>query len=407
MCARAFCLPLLRLASSFRLNILFSICAIVLSFSACGTNENSDVTKSLVPESDGAYHVRPGESIQAAIEAAATDESVSVVKVHEGTYRPSKLGQAFIWFNKKHDGLTLEAVGEVTLTAANEDISVITSASHPAIVNHVIYIGDGVTAATKISGFRITGANGMFTRDGVDVIEPDMREDLRPGHFFFSDGGAIKIYGNASPVLSNLEIYENEVYLCGGGISVEQRSVGTDYVTIRNCVFRGNRSPATGSAIDLLEGSKGRIENCLFVDNVGNYGMADISKSIGLTYKPEHGCGALTVFPKSTAIVTNCTFTNNWNGVDDDGIESRYKDCIFWKNTNGDGSRAGAPFEMDVNGTTNVEGCTIFGGIADLKKTVDIDLNKFGDVDPEFDESFVPRSMKHQMVGYRPTGYQK
>ena len=50
---------------------------------------------------------------------------------------------------------------------------------------------------------------------------------------------------------------------------------------------------------------------------------------------------------------------------------------------------------------------TIFGGIADLKKTVDTALNKFDDVDPDFDESFVPRSIKHQMVGYRPTGYQK
>ena len=398
---------MLGLVSNFRLIRLFSVCAMVLLLLACGTNDNGDVIKSLVPESDGAYHVRPGESIQAAIEAAASNDSVSVVKVHEGTYRPSKLGQAMIWFNKKHDGVKLQAVGEVTLTAANEDISVITSASYPAIVNHVIYIGDGVTAATEISGFRITGANGMFTQDGVDVIEPELREDLRPGHFFFSDGGAVKVFGNASPVLCNLEIFENEVYLCGGGISVEQRNVGTDYVTIRNCVFRGNRSPATGSAVDLLEGSKGRIENCLFVGNVGNYGMADISKSIGLTYKPEHGCGALTVFPKSTAIVTNCTFTNNWNGVDDDGIESSYKNCIFWKNTNGDGSRAGAPFEMDVNGTTSVEGCTIFGGIADLKKTIDLTLNEFGDVDPDFDESFVPRSMKHQTVGYRPTGYQK
>lgn len=379
----------------------------MLLLSACGKDDNGGVTKKLMPESDGAYHVRPGESIQDAIEAAAKNASVSVVKVHEGTYRPSKLGQAFIWFNKKHDGVKLQAVGDVTLTAENEEISVITSASYPAIVNHVIYIGDGVTSATEISGFRITGANGMFTQDGVDVIEPEMRKDLQPGHFFFSDGGAVKIFGNASPVLSDLEIVENEVYLCGGGISVEQRNVGTEFVTIRNCIFRGNRSPATGSAIDLLEGSKGRIENCLFVDNIGNYGMNDITKSIGLTYKPEHGCGALTVFPKSTAIVSNCTFTNNWNGVDDDGIESSYKNSIFWKNTNGDGTRAGAPFELDVNGTTKVDGCTIFGGIADLKKTIDVSKNEFGEFDPEFDESFVPKSMKHQSVGYRPVGYQK
>ena len=70
-----------------------------------------------------AYRVRPGGSIQAALEAAANDPANKIVYVHAGTYRPPAHGQALIWFNERHDGITLEAVGEVVLTAANPAIA--------------------------------------------------------------------------------------------------------------------------------------------------------------------------------------------------------------------------------------------------------------------------------------------
>src|ERR1035438_9998887 len=60
-----------------------------------------------------AYRVQPGGSIQAALEAAAKDPANKIVYVHAGTYRPAAHGQALIWFNERHDGITLEAVGEV------------------------------------------------------------------------------------------------------------------------------------------------------------------------------------------------------------------------------------------------------------------------------------------------------
>jgi len=65
------------------------------------------------------YHVYPGGRIQDALEAAAKDAVNKVVYVHAGTYRPAAKAQALIWFNARHDGITLEAVGEVILTAAN------------------------------------------------------------------------------------------------------------------------------------------------------------------------------------------------------------------------------------------------------------------------------------------------
>ena len=64
------------------------------------------------------YHVHPQGRIQDALEAAARDPVNKTVYVHAGTYRPAARGQALVWFNARHDGITLEAVGDVTLTAS-------------------------------------------------------------------------------------------------------------------------------------------------------------------------------------------------------------------------------------------------------------------------------------------------
>src|SRR5688572_28411436 len=95
-------------------------------------------------QADG-YHVYPNGRIQEALEAAAKDPSKKTVYVHAGTYRPAARGQALIWFNARHDGITLEAVGDVTLTAANPDVADQQAPSYPAVVNHVVYFGDGIS----------------------------------------------------------------------------------------------------------------------------------------------------------------------------------------------------------------------------------------------------------------------
>ena len=383
---------------------LFAISLLALSLvgTSCSRNGDSAGAKPWIPEEDGAYHVREGEDIQAAIEAAAKDERHKVVKVHEGTYFPRQAGQAFLWLNRKHDGIRLEAVGKVTLTAANPKVAIVTGRSFPAIVNHVVYFGHGISDSTVLDGFEITGANGHMIQEGVETIDPGLPESLKPTLFFYSDGGAVKVYGDSCPQLLNLKVHKNEVRVCGGGISVDQHGLCQTPVLIRNCTFLDNRCPATGSAVDVLQDSKANIENCLFVGNIGNYGMDEIGKTFGLSYNAKHGCGALSVFPKSTAQVSRCTFTSNWSGVDDKGIASRYENCIFWKNDRSDGSRTGQPYELDVNKSAHVEGCFIFGTISDLQKSIAPDLNQFSELDPEFDSSYVPQSPHHQEVGYRP-----
>ena len=119
----------------------FAVC--IVAVSGCGTNP---LAKS--PDNNGIYHVYPGEEIQAVLDIAATDPLHKHVKVHAGTYRPAKHAQAMVYFNARHDGILLEADGDVILTAANPAISDRSATTYPAIVNHVVYFGDGITRNT-------------------------------------------------------------------------------------------------------------------------------------------------------------------------------------------------------------------------------------------------------------------
>ena len=82
--------------------------------------------------------VHPGEDIQAAMEDMAKRPIKGTIRVHRGIYRPRAVGHALIYFNARHDGTVVEAVGPVTLTAANPEAAVPSSRGYPALVNHVV-----------------------------------------------------------------------------------------------------------------------------------------------------------------------------------------------------------------------------------------------------------------------------
>ena len=347
-----------------------------------------------------AYRVSPNGSIQDALEAAARDPVNKTVLVHAGTYRPSAKGQALIWFNARHDGITLEAVGEVVLTAANPAIADANAPSHPAVVNHVVYFGDGISRRTVMRGFRITGAKNFTTGSGEK--SPIESDDIRKTLFFYSDGGGIKIYARSYPTIEHVDVFGNYTSPCGGGVSVEHLGQVQDSALFRHCVFRDNRTQTTGSAVDLLHGSRATMENCLFVGNVANMGVDYVGLLTGGEYHPEHGSGALTVFEGSRATVTRCTFTGNWNGVDDNGTGSTYVDSIFWKNNLGGGISPGPRYELDVVDAGGVKGSFIHGDVNDLRGTISKAANTFDPPDPRFDARFAPRAAQYANVGYRP-----
>ena len=167
----------------------------------------------------GGRHVYPKDSIQDALEAAAKDRVDKTIYVHAGTYRPASKGQALIWLNERHDGITIEAVGDVVLTAANPEIADRLHPGFPAVVNHIVYFGDGISRTTVFRGFKITGANNFTT--GTGDKSPIESDEIRKTTFFYTDGGGIKVYARSYPTIENVEVFGNYSSPCGGGVSVE------------------------------------------------------------------------------------------------------------------------------------------------------------------------------------------
>lgn len=350
-----------------------------------------------------AYHVYVGQEIQAALDLAAEDSRRKIVRVHSGVYQPRGRAHALIHFNRRHDGIKLEAIGEVTLTAANPQIARKHDLGYPAVVNHVVYFGDGISSQTSMKGFTITGANGFMSQVDPKTIEPHVDyASLKDDLFFHADGGAIKIFGQSYPTIENVTASANSTNLCGGAVSIQHDGANEDRVTFRNCVFQDNHCPGTGAAVDLLPGSSAVIQNCLFVGNISNTGMERLKKQLGLKHNETHGCGALTVFANSKVRVDRCTFTKNWNGVDDRGENNQYQNCIFWMNNASDGSRPGEPYEVDVQDGSGIKDCFLRGEIDDLRQTVDPSKNRLRAPDPRFDEFFRPTNPVYNDVGYRP-----
>jgi hypothetical protein len=350
----------------------------------------------VVLKPDG-YHVYPGDNIQDAVQQAALNPTNKVVKVHRGEYRPTTKRQALVWFNRSQEGVHLEAVGAVTLTAANAQLTSPQAQGFPAVVNHVVYFGDGISSNTVLSGFRIMGANNFVSEKLTRQMEPDT--NIEKNLYFYTDGGAIKVFGRSYPTIQNIEVIDNYSSPCGAGISVQHKGFNQDMLTIENCVFTRNRAQVTGSAIDLLEGSAARIVNCLFTGNASNMGIDVVARRSG--EPPFTNSGVITIFQNSRALVKNCTFTGNRNAIDDLGGLSTFENCIFSDNT----LREGLPserYELDLPAGAMVKNCVIRGPVHDPHNSVSAKDNVLGGPAPLFDQDFVPAAGKYSGTGYRP-----
>ena len=342
-------------------------------------------------------HVVPGDNIQQAIDLAAHSSTQKVVKVHAGEYRPNARRQALIWFNRAHDGVVVEAVGPVTLSAANPALSRPSAKSYPAVVNHVVYFGHGISSNTILRGFKITGANACITDKFLEQIEPD--SSVPKNSFFLTDGGGIKLFGESGPTLERLEVAGNFASPCAGGVSVQQQGLTNRPVIFRDCIFKNNRAQVTGAAIDLLEGSAAQIINCLFVGNVANTGIDTVSRRSGET--PFTNSGVVTIFQNSRAIVQNCTFAKNRNGIDDLGGNSSYLNCIFCDNTLDGGLVPALRYDLSLLNGGTVRGCFFTGALVDPANSISPAENTLKASDPNFDVSFAPRNELFKNAGYR------
>jgi len=272
------------------------------------------------------------------------------------------------------------------------------------VVNHVVFFGNGVSSRTLIQGFKITGANHFVTKDPPEV---EVEASLPRGLFFYSDGGAVKIFGASYPTLRDLQIVNNYASPCAGGVSIEHSGHGggssPSAAMLENCIFRNNRAQITGAAVDLLPGSSAIISNCLFVGNIANLGVNYISEN---KPAPEFTNSApLTVFPGSRVTVLNSTFTGNRNGVEDLGQQSLYQNCLFWKNSIGGAFYEGQRYDLDVGGNARVVGCFFGGPVLDPNHVISQSKNKvFALADPAFDAEFRAKAAEYENVGFHPVG---
>jgi hypothetical protein len=335
---------------------------------------------------DGAYHVFPADSLQEAVNRAADDPKHKRVIVHEGTYAPVRPAQALVYLHRHHEGVQLIGLGRPTLTAANATIADPAKRSSPAVVNHIFYLGDGLSTNTLVQGFRLTGANHFVNTADTFLIEPD--QSVRKGRFYYGDGGAIKVYHRSYPVLRDLEIFDNFASPCAGGISIQHEGATNGMVQIENCIFRNNRAEVTGAALDLLWGSSARVVNCLFEGNVSNTGP-------GEGENPFNNNGAITVFPRSRLILERCTLTGNRNGVDDQSGLGQFLRCVVRGNTRDGGFTAQPRYELDLPKGGLVQDCVIQGPIRDPLSVVDRSRNRLT-------ESTEPH-LEDAGVGYQPT----
>jgi hypothetical protein len=379
---------------------LGAMCMALTSVSGCSSGSDTKSSSTAAFTAD-AIHVHEGHEIQAALDQAAETGCRKII-LHAGTYRPTAPSQALIYLNRRHDGIHIVGDGEVILRGDNEIIANPDAPTFPAVVNHVVYFGDGITNATIMERVRITGAHAFQTQKNTDLIQPNTGLDqLTRDQFFFSDGGGIKIFGRSYPTLINLVVDHNFTRPCGGGVSIEHRGFREHVVTFRDCVFRDNSCQLTGAGVDVLPASAATFENCLFVGNKGNCGEDDVSPE-GRDYNSKNGSGALTVFPESRVSLDRCTFTGNRNGVDDKGRGNTYSHCLFWQNTVAGGTPTGTRYEMDIIHAVNVHDCHIGGTEPDLRGSLDPEANQLAIPDPLFDSEHVPQRTGLEGIGYRP-----
>ena len=270
--------------------------------------------------------VKPARTRPAITSARATASSRRSRKLHAipstrpcssmpGLNRPQAKGQALIWFNARHDGITLQAVGDVVLTAANPQIADSGAPSHPAVVNHVVYFGDGISPKTVLRGFTITGANNYTTGSGEH--SPLSRTSPQDAVLLFRRRRHQDLRAVVSHHRARRDLRQLHQPLRRRRVGRAPRTGAASRSLFRNCIFRNNRTQTTGAAVDLLHGSRATLDNCLFVGNIANMGVDYVGLLTGGEYHPSTVRARSPSSKRIAATVSRCTFTGNWNGVDD------------------------------------------------------------------------------------------
>ena len=184
--------------------------------------------------------VRPGESIQAAIDAA---EPGDVILVEPGTYSES--------LDLRGKGLELrstEGAERTTVDGTGAGTSVL--------------IAEGTPPGTLVSGFAFTGGAGRPVASGVE-----------------RNGGAVWAGAQANLTLEGCLLVQNGLGTTDLGGGVYSGGSGTS-VTLRRSVITGNRASIAGGASLCEDGGELLLEQCTVY---GNFSDSPVDPQGGLS----------------------------------------------------------------------------------------------------------------------------
>lgn len=189
-------------------------------------------------------HVQPGESIQAAIDAAVNQDHVVV---HPGTY---------------HESIFFKGKAIVVRSLAGPDVTTIDATGlNKRVVNFI----DLETPASVLDGFTVSGGSGGIL---CQFSQPTIRQCLvrensvtGRGGGLFASGGSVTI----GPIVEDCVFEENVATDAGGGIAISNKGI-----TLRRCVVADNFSSQTGGGggISLQGSGTATIEDCVIADNI-------------------------------------------------------------------------------------------------------------------------------------------
>ena len=213
----------------------------------------------VVPARAITHYVSPGQSIQAAIDAANDYDEIEVAP---GTYNEAIdfIGKAVrLYSSGGPDVTTIDGTGNY----------------------HVVQCVNGEDANTILEGFTITGGNangidaanqggGMYNRDSSSTVKNCTFTGNSAGY-----GGGM-LNDSSSPTITDCTFIDNTATDFGGGM--ENYNGGSP--TITNCLFSGNTAEDGGGMIN--NGCSPTITNCTFSGNTASTtggGMYNINSS--------------------------------------------------------------------------------------------------------------------------------
>jgi len=169
---------------------------------------------------------------------------------------------------------------------------------------------------------------GRVTLRGLDICHGTTRKTglwqkvkkgiPRASIYNFIDGPGIIVTGKASAIIEDCNVHDNDSFMCGAGISIQQHSAKGP-VRLIHCRVFNNRAQDTGAGIDVLTpGSFLAAESCTFDNNKSNLLLPGV-----------HRNGQVSLFPETFAELNDCTFICSKAPA----VDFHQRSCIYMRDT--------------------------------------------------------------------------